>query len=82
MYGFFLNNTLAMGLFLIVILLLMYSVFNKRLKGYLLLFALIFYVIDITYLLVLGFTLLKSSIITGASILIILLSIKEGKNEF
>ena len=78
MYEFFLDNTFALGMYQLVILLIIYSIFNKKLKGLLLILALVFFVIDISYLLILGFGLFKLSIITGISIIFILISIKEG----
>ena len=79
MVQFFMNNLFCLTIYLVILMILMYSMTINKYKGYIMGIALILYVIDISILLVLGFSLLKCMIITGVIVIISIISIEEGK---
>ena len=80
MNEFFLNNSLCLSTYLLIIVLLMGSIVLQRFKKYFLSLALALYVFDITYLMILGFQLQRCAIVTGICVILVLFSIKEGRN--
>ena len=80
MIEFFMNNSLYLFFYLLVITLLVFSITQKKFKGYILLLALVLYVVDISFLLVNGFNLLRCAIISGICVILVLISIREGRD--
>ena len=80
MNEFFQNNSLCLSTYLLIVVLLMGSIFLQKYKKFILPVALALYVFDITYLMVSGFTLQRCAIVTGICVILVLFSIKEGRN--
>ena len=80
MKEYFLGNSLCLVLYMLVIVLLMFQAFIYKYKKTFLILALILYVFDITYLLILGFGLNRCAIVSGICVILLLLSIKVGHN--
>ena len=80
MFEFFMNNTLCLTGYLLVIILMMFSMTLNKLKGYVLALALVVFVVDISALMIIGFELHKLAIVTGICVILVLASIKEGRN--
>ena len=79
MYDFFVNNSLCLGAYLFAVVLLMFARYLPKYKKYLLLAGLAVFVIDISFLLVLGFSLQRCAIVTGICLILALISMKEGE---
>ncbi len=81
MYEFFLNNSVCLFIYLLIILILFISIFFKKIKMYFFLTGLALFVFDITYLMLLGFDLQKCSIITGICVILVLISLSGGRKS-
>ena len=81
MIEFFNNSILCFILYLLVLVLLVLAIFIKKLKNYFLLGALLVFIADISYLLVLGFSLQRCAIICGICLSLVLISIMVGRKE-
>ena len=79
MNEFFMNNSLCLSTYIIVLELIMFSIVLKKYKNYFIGLALILFTFDITYLILNGFDLERCSIITGICLILVLFSIKEAR---
>ncbi len=81
MNEFFVNNSLCLYTYLFIVFILFASIFFKRLKKYFLIAGVLLFSFDISYLMLLGFSLEKCSILTGVSLILVLISIKVGRKS-
>lgn len=81
MNDFFCNSFICTYIYLVILNLLIFSIFIKKYKKCFLMIALALFVIDISYLMLLGFNLEKCAIVCGVCVILTLISIKEGRDN-
>lgn len=81
MNEFFCNSFVCIHIYLFILNLLIFSMFIKKYKNYFLMIALALFVIDISCLMLLGFSLEKCAIVCGVCVILTLISIKEGRDN-
>ena len=81
MNEFFCNSFVCIHIYLFILNLLIFSMFIKKYKNYFLMIALALFVIDISCLMLFGFSLEKCAIVCGVCVILTLISIKEGRDN-